>query len=131
VKILIIDDEACVARALQRAMKEHDVVVATDPATVSELVASVALTDPFELVLCDVRMPGMTGIDVLRALWRHRERPIFVLMSGDDALIDTETGADAILLKPFTANDFRVVIARIREVRATARTARIRCLAAA
>ncbi len=130
-KILVIDDDATIARAIQRALREHEIVVSTDPATALEQLANATLTEPFDLVLCDARMPTMTGLQVLAALQGFREPPIFVLMSGDDDLIDAETGADAFLIKPFLMADVRAAIARSRDARATASTIRISRIAAA
>jgi len=129
-KILIIDDDANVTRAIQRTMREHEIVLATDPTAALQQIADAALTLPFELVLCDARMPTMTGFQVLAALRSHREPPVFVLMSGDDALIDTVDGADAFLVKPFKSADLRAAIARIRAAKAAARTMRIPYVAA-
>ncbi|CAN5597285.1 hypothetical protein BH09GEM1_BH09GEM1_24760 [soil metagenome] len=65
-RILIVDDEAIVARVVQRALaKEHDVVIAL---VAREALAMCAAGEKFDLILCDLMMPEMTGMDLYREL---------------------------------------------------------------
>jgi PAS domain S-box-containing protein len=68
-RILLVDDEPSVAMALSRLLREHEVAVAHDgPSALGRLAE-----DPrYDLIVCDVMMPGMTGVDVYeqaRARW--------------------------------------------------------------
>jgi CheY-like chemotaxis protein len=83
-RLLIIDDEEIVARTLQRALAEdHDVVVVTRGRD-----AVAALTEdngtPFDLILCDLMMPEMSGEDVYAEVTRRRPDLArrFVFMTG-------------------------------------------------
>jgi two-component system, cell cycle sensor histidine kinase and response regulator CckA len=69
-KILIVDDDKSIADMLARHLREHTVTVAYEAAAVLERV--VAGGETFDLVLCDLMMPGMTGMDLAAAIERAR-----------------------------------------------------------
>jgi CheY-like chemotaxis protein len=83
-KILVLDDEATIGRAIQRRIRrDHVVHCETDPERAIEWVGAVAGTDArFDVVLCDYNMPKLTGLDVAEALRTLVEPPAFVLMTG-------------------------------------------------
>jgi CheY-like chemotaxis protein len=64
VRILVADDEPAVARALKRALKEYDVEVVADGASALAKWAEAS----FDLMFCDLMMPGLMGSDVYAAL---------------------------------------------------------------
>jgi signal transduction histidine kinase len=65
-RVLVIDDEPMMARAVQRLLgSEHDVDATTDP---PGAVARVRAGERFDVILCDLMMPGMTGMDVHEAV---------------------------------------------------------------
>lgn len=65
-RVLVIDDEELMARAVQRLLgSEHDIEATTDP---TAAVARVRAGERFDVILCDLMMPGMTGIDVHQAV---------------------------------------------------------------
>jgi PAS domain S-box-containing protein len=69
-RVLIIDDEPLVRRAIERSLEtEHDVVSA---ASAAEALAILERGEPFDLVLCDLMMPDMTGMDVAARLTKDR-----------------------------------------------------------
>jgi two-component system cell cycle sensor histidine kinase/response regulator CckA len=77
--ILIVDDDDLVARSLGRALKKHDVVAARSGKQALELLAS---GRTFDVILCDLMMPEMTGMDVHAELAKTRpelaERMVFI-----------------------------------------------------
>jgi PAS domain S-box-containing protein len=79
-RILVADDEPPVARALKRALAQHDVVVVNNGKDALEAWAK----EPFDVMFCDVMMPGLMGMDIYEALKErgdgYHERIIF--MSG-------------------------------------------------
>ncbi len=81
-RVLVIDDEAEVAAVIQRSLEPtHEVVaVTTAAAGLQELMKA----EPFDVVLCDLAMPGMSGTDLHRAV--ARERPAlarrFIIITG-------------------------------------------------
>jgi CheY-like chemotaxis protein len=108
---LVVDDEAPVRQLLARLLERRgfDVVEADS----GESAVAIARERHPRIVVCDIRMPGMSGIDVFHevtaALPELRGR--FVLVSGDGGQADS-AGA-AVLAKPFTASDLDAVLASI------------------
>lgn len=131
-KVLVIDDDMAVARALQRRLAGHEVVLAADGASAVALVETAMMGDgkPFDVVLCDQHMPDIRGNEVLARMRSLPFVPVLVLMSGLHDLGESATAADGVLVKPFRPSDlFELVTGvKLRKMRAT--TQRIRCCAA-
>jgi DNA-binding response OmpR family regulator len=113
VRILVIEDEKKVAKALQEGLEaeRYEVRMAAD----GEEGFLLASRDSFDLVLLDLMLPRRDGMDVLTTL---RERkvptPVFILTAKDaveDRVLGLDRGADDYLVKPFT---FPELFARIR-----------------
>lgn len=112
-RLLVIEDEAPMRTALVETLKAegYRVIGAADGPSGLEL----ACTEPFDLVLLDVMMPGLDGFAVCREL-RKRGRPMPVLMltakgQVDDRVEGLDSGADDYLVKPFS---LRELLARVR-----------------
>jgi len=112
-RILVVEDEPKVARALEKGLvQEHyDVVVAM---TGEE--GFFRLNDEvFDLVVLDLMLPGRDGIEILRtARRRGLQTPVLILTARDaveDRVLGLDTGADDYLVKPFA---FAELLARIR-----------------
>jgi two-component system alkaline phosphatase synthesis response regulator PhoP len=112
--ILVVDDEARIAQ-LARDYLEHAgfaVVVAGDGPTA---LTAVRQRRP-DLVVLDLGLPGLDGLDVTRELRRGSSIPIVMLTARDDELdklLGLELGADDYLTKPFSP---RELVARVRAV---------------
>ena len=112
-QILVIEDEARILAFVARALKAegYTVGIADD----GEDGLARALAHPYDLVVLDLLLPGMDGLDVLRALRAHKpELPVLILSARSD--IDTklrgfELGADDYLAKPFSLDE---LLARVR-----------------
>jgi CheY-like chemotaxis protein len=63
----VVDDEPLIGNAVRRILSEHDVLAMTDP---REALRRLAGSERFDLVLCDLMMPGMTGMELHDALAR-------------------------------------------------------------
>jgi DNA-binding response OmpR family regulator len=115
-KFLVVDDDPAVAWALGRALRDHESTIETDPENAYRRLSG---GEWFDVVVCDTRMPVVSGRELLAVAREMPEPPIFLLMSGDDNVIDE--AADATLHKPFTANHLleRVTILWRRKTRAT------------
>ena len=104
--ILIVDDEP-VVRALLRAALEpmgSRVIDAVD----GEAALEVAWNERPELIILDVGLPGLSGIDVCRALKTHLPPPRVILITGNRYAPGVEDcGADAIIDKPFDPHALR------------------------
>jgi DNA-binding NtrC family response regulator len=77
-KILFVDDEARILRALKALFRDHKVTIENDPKAAVEL----ARHGDFDVVVCDQRMPGMEGIDVLRQVKDASPRAMRILLTG-------------------------------------------------
>ena len=112
--ILVVDDEPKITR-LARDYLEHagfEVLVAADGPTALDQVRQ---RHP-DLVVLDLGLPGLDGLDVTRALRRDSTIPIVMLTARDDELdklLGLELGADDYLTKPFSP---RELVARVRAV---------------
>jgi DNA-binding response OmpR family regulator len=112
-RLLIIEDEAPMRTALVETLKAegYRVMSAADGNTGLEL----ACTEPFDLVLLDVMMPGLDGFAVCRELRkRGRAMPVLMLTAKgqiDDRVDGLDSGADDYLVKPFSLKE---LLARIR-----------------
>ncbi len=125
-KILVINDDEYVARAVGRRLIGHHVTIETSPTNVFPLVESAELEGaPFDLVICDVTMPGTSGFDVADALKSYREAPMVILMSGYDDIVNAASCADAAIIKPFSTSEILEAIDRVKAQRSRATTRRL------
>lgn len=117
-RVLIADDEKNLRFTLSEILKEEGYLV--DAAATGEEAVAMCTAETYDVVLLDVRMPGMDGVAVFRELRRHHEAARVILMSAytvDDlkrAALDE--GAIAFLEKPL---DIQKVIALVGEVKET------------
>ena len=112
--VLVVEDEASFVEALTIGLRREgfDVVVATDGAEALEMFE---VSQP-DLVLLDVMLPKISGIDVCRELRKKTKIPI-IMVTAKGAEIDTvvglEVGADDYVTKPYR---LRELVARMRAV---------------
>ena len=114
VRILIVDDEPAIvdmlAYNLQRA--NYQVIIARD----GEEALAKALQEQPDLIVLDLMLPGLDGLEVCRALRRKRDVPIIMLTARDaevDRVVGLELGADDYVVKPFSV---RELMARVKSV---------------
>jgi two-component system alkaline phosphatase synthesis response regulator PhoP len=112
-QILIIEDEPDLLRGLELNIKAEGYGVMT--ATSGDAGLAAALRERPDLVLLDLMLPGMSGLDVCRELRRQQfEAPIIMLTARAeevDRVVGLELGADDYVTKPF---GIRELLARIR-----------------
>ncbi len=113
-KILIVDDEPPIidllSYNLQRA--NYQVVTATD----GEQAVSRARQEQPDLIILDLMLPHLDGLEVCRILRRERDVPIIMLTARDaeiDRVVGLELGADDYVVKPFSV---RELMARVKNV---------------
>src|SRR5688572_4754331 len=122
--ILIVDDDVRVAEALARGLSDQatDVRVA---ASAERALSMLAEASP-QVVLSDVRMPGVGGIDLLRLLQERAPDVDVVLMTAHDDLPTVATamreGATDFLVKPLDLHALRRLVERVFEDRAARST---------
>jgi len=112
-KILVVEDEKGMAQVLRRGLEEDNHAVSLAGDGVSAL--SLAEDNKFDLVLLDVMLPGLSGIQVAQRLREIKQDvPILMLTARDsvpDIVKGLDAGADDYVTKPFS---FAVLLARIR-----------------
>lgn len=112
-RLLVIEDEAPMRTALVGTLKAEGYRVLASADGVSGL--ELACTEPFDLVLLDVMMPGLDGFALCRELRkRGRSMPVLMLTAKgrvDDRVEGLDCGADDYLVKPFSLKE---LLARVR-----------------
>lgn len=112
-RILVIEDEAKTTQSLQQGLTEHNWTV--DVAYTGETGLRLAMERPYEVIVSDIVLPGMDGLELCRHLRRAGLRMPILLLSAlsetDDKVRGLEAGADDYLAKPFA---FREFLARVR-----------------
>lgn len=110
-KILVIDDEAPIRRTLKEILEyeKYKVSIATEGAEALDLINN----EKFDLILCDIKMPRMDGVEVLRKTMEITDIPV-VMISGhgniDTAVECIKTGAYDFITKPLDLNRLLITI---------------------
>ncbi len=113
-KILVVDDEIEIVRLVRAYLERAGFAIVT--ASEGRQALAVFRHERPNLVVLDLNLPEMDGLDVCRALRRDSDVPIIMLTSRievTDRLIGLELGADDYIVKPFSP---REVVARVRTV---------------
>ena len=123
-RILIVEDEEKIARfvTLELEHEGYQVEHAADGRTAVDL----ALERDYDLILLDVLLPQLNGMEVLRRVRKHKDVPV-IMVTARDAVMDKvaglDAGADDYLTKPFAIEELfariRVALKRAEAVRAT------------
>ncbi len=129
-RLLLIDDEAAIRMALQRYLTRRgwEVTLCESGLHARELLLTADPTPPFDAVVCDLKMPGMTGIELYRVL--ESERPAYIkrliLATGDVASQDVATFLDTVqcpvLEKPFALASLSELLDQVAPVTDAAAT---------
>ncbi len=112
--VLIVDDELKITRLLRDYLQQAGfrVVTATDgPTALTE-----ARSERPDMIVLDLGLPGIDGLDVTRTLRKTSDVPIIILTARaeeSDRIVGLELGADDYLVKPFSP---RELVARVRAV---------------
>src|SRR5580700_11716315 len=112
-RILIVDDDASVRRALHTTLQTLG--FSTAEASGGEEALTLVSTTPFDVVLLDINMPGLDGLETCRRLRRMLPRIAILMLtvrdSEEDKVQALEAGADDYVTKPF---HIRELTARVR-----------------
>lgn len=112
--ILIIEDEPVLSRILQSYLERDGYRVLT--AARGDTGYDMSLTEKVDLILLDLNLPGMDGMDVARGVLKEKDIPIIMItarVEEIDKLDGLEVGADDYITKPFSP---REVVARVKTV---------------
>ena len=113
-KILVVDDEINVCKSIRQAIEseDHDV----DMALSGEEALKKNEENPYDLIITDLMMPGISGMDLLTSLKTARSGVIVIMVTGyptiKTAVQAIKIGAFDYLPKPFTPKDLRSMVAR-------------------
>ena len=122
VNILIVEDEGAIARFLELELTHEGYTVAKASDGRSGL--DMALNGAYDLILLDVMLPGLNGLEVLRRLRAESDVPV-ILLTARDAVMDKvsglDMGANDYITKPFSIEE---LLARIRAALRTGTPAR-------
>jgi DNA-binding response OmpR family regulator len=112
--ILLVDDDALMRRSL--AFNLEQAGYRTSTAEDAETALQLARRDPPDLILLDIGLPGMDGLDALNSFRQDADTPIIFVTARRrelDQALGLELGADDYVTKPF---DLNVLLARIKAV---------------
>jgi len=117
-RILIIEDEDKLRRVLELELRSGDFEV--DQAATAE--EGLKLSDRADLILTDLRLPGMDGLELLRAIRRQNTRTPIIVMTAfgsvETAVEAMKAGAFDFLMKPFSLDHMTTVIRKALNLRA-------------
>lgn len=116
-KILIVDDEPNLRKSLALLLSEEGYDVATEGSPSAAL--SLAKSEAFDIVISDVRMPEMDGIELLRRLKEEKVASLVIMMSAygseDAAIAAMREGAYDYIPKPFRPDEVLLAIRKAEE----------------
>lgn len=112
-RVLVIDDEPMIAKSIRRALGGVEVVAAHSG---QEALGLLATQQPFDLLLCDLMMPDMNGMDVYQAIEQRSPELVerIVFMTGGTYISALDKFLERVnnrrLKKPFSADDIRQLV---------------------
>jgi two-component system response regulator MprA len=112
-RVLVVDDEPAVRRALERALRldSYEVALAADGEEALDALAQ----EPADAVILDIAMPRLDGLEVCRRMRKGGDRTPVLMLTARDAIDDRvkglDVGADDYLVKPFALRELQ---ARLR-----------------
>ena len=113
-RALIVDDEEKIVDILSRYLQDEGFAV--NGAFDGGEALKMALAEPYDVILLDLNLPTMSGVEVFKAIRKVSDVPILMVTSRDDAVdrvVGLELGADDYVSKPFNP---REVVARVKNI---------------
>jgi two-component system response regulator RegX3 len=111
-RILVVEDEATIAEAVSYALRESGYAV--DAVGRGEDAVDAARAQDYDLMILDLLLPGVGGLDVCKTLRAESDLPIVMLTARDeelDKVVGLEVGADDYVTKPFSVAE---LVSRVR-----------------
>ncbi|MGE5701476.1 MAG: response regulator transcription factor [Clostridia bacterium] len=113
-KILVVDDEERIRRLLKMYLERENFQI--DEAERGEQALEMALTSDYDIILLDLMLPGMDGVEVCQRIREHKATPIVMLTAkGEETnrVQGFEAGVDDYVVKPFSP---REVVYRVKAI---------------
>lgn len=112
-KILIVDDEKNIRTTIKMALEKPDCVIET--AVNGEEAVRLHKNGRFDIILLDLKMPGMSGIETLKEIMKNSEpKPCVIIITAhgtvDSAVEAMKAGAMDFIQKPFTPKEIRQIV---------------------
>ncbi|NGQ94624.1 response regulator transcription factor [Brevibacillus sp. SYP-B805] len=114
VRILVVDDEERIRRLLRMYLERENFEI--EEAEDGEQAVAIALEEDFDIILLDIMLPGMDGMEVCQRIREHKATPIIMLTAkGEETnrVHGFEAGADDYVVKPFSP---REVVYRVKAI---------------
>jgi DNA-binding response OmpR family regulator len=112
-RILIVEDEVKLARLIKQVLEEE--LYQVEMASTGDQGLEMALVGSYDLLLLDLMLPGIDGLQICRELRREKINVPVIMLTARDAVLDRvsglDAGADDYLTKPFA---FEELLARVR-----------------
>jgi DNA-binding response OmpR family regulator len=113
-RALVVDDERAIVEILSNYLQDEgfQVSAASDGAEALQK----ALAEPFDVILLDLNLPTMSGVEIFKEIRRISDVPILMVTARDDSvdrIVGLELGADDYIAKPFNP---REVVARVKNI---------------
>ncbi len=114
-RVLVVDDDPLVAKVIQESVSRlgYECDLFTEP----EAALEAALNSPYDVVVTDMKMPGLDGLDVLRQIRQGRYDTDVIVVTGygsvANALESINAGAFDYLVKPFTVEQIQVAMIKV------------------
>jgi len=116
-RILIVDDNREIRTILEEYLREEG-YTAQGAGDGNEALAKHG-ESPFDLIITDLNMPGMTGMELIKAISKEGSTTEFIIITGyaslDSAIEAVKAGAFDYIVKPFRIEELRVVIKNARD----------------
>lgn len=114
-RLLLVEDDELLGKAVKAGLRQGGYTV--DWVIDGESAMSALANDPFDVVVLDIGLPGMSGIEVLQRIRKQQnDIPIMILTAYDavsDRVVGLDQGADDYMTKPF---DLDEMLARLRAI---------------
>lgn len=113
-KVLVVDDEDRIRHLIKLYLEREDFIVEEADNGIQAL--EMALEDDYDVILLDIMMPGMDGIEVCQELRKEKQTPVIMLTAkGEEAnrVQGFEVGTDDYIVKPFSP---REVVLRVKAI---------------